>query len=124
RFGLTFLSVVVLLLTGCGALQPSPAAPKMYTIGVVSGGANMNAVADGFKAGMAELGYIEGKNVTYVYNGPASSPDKLDSIAKSAMDAKIDLLVAFSTPATQAAQRATAGTNMPVVFLPVTDAVK
>ncbi len=115
---------VALVLTACTNQQAEQSKPKVFSIGVVSGGANMNPVFDSFKASMAELGYTEGKNLNYVYSGPASSPDKIDSITKSVLDAKIDLILALNTPATKSVQQATAGTNIPVVFLPVTDPVK
>jgi putative ABC transport system substrate-binding protein len=70
---------------------------------------------------MDELGYQEGRNITYVYQGPAASIAELDSIAGGLVAAKVDLILALSTPATQAAQRATSGTDLPVVFAPVTD---
>jgi putative ABC transport system substrate-binding protein len=124
RLAITLLTLGAFLLAGCGAMQQSTPAPKSFSIGVVSGGSNMDPVLEAFKAGMAELGYVEGKNVTYVYNGPATSPDKLNPIAKSVVEAKVDLILAMSTPATKASQTATAGTNIPVVFLPVTDPVK
>src|SRR5262249_40110792 len=101
-----------LLLTACGAAQQAPAAPKVYTIGVISGGSNMDPVLEAFKAGIGDLGYAEGKNLAYVYNGPASSPDKLTSIAQTIVGAKVDLILALSTPATKAAQQATVGSNI------------
>jgi putative ABC transport system substrate-binding protein len=73
---------------------------------------------------MEELGYQEGRNVTYLYQGPASSIKELDSIAGQLVAAKVDLILALSTPATQATQRATSGTNLPVIFAPVTDPVE
>ena len=54
--------VLSLLLTACGGAKP-----KTYTIGVVNYAAAMDPVFVGFKAGMTDLGYVEGKNVTYVY---------------------------------------------------------
>jgi putative ABC transport system substrate-binding protein len=71
---------------------------------------------------LTELGYVEGKNITYIYEGPVST-DKLDAVAQGLVKAKVDLILAISTPATKAAQQATAGTDIPVVFIPVTDPV-
>jgi putative ABC transport system substrate-binding protein len=78
---------------------------------------------EGFKEGMTELGYIEGENITYIYEGLSDSIDRLDSIAQGLVAADVDLILSITTPATQAAQRATAGTDIPVVFVPVTDPV-
>jgi putative ABC transport system substrate-binding protein len=78
---------------------------------------------EGFKAGMAELGYIEGENITYIYDGATNSIDKLDSVAQDLVAADVDLILSITTSATQAAQRATVDTDIPVVFVPVTDPV-
>jgi putative ABC transport system substrate-binding protein len=71
---------------------------------------------------MAELGYVEGENVTYLYEGPVSA-DKLDAVAQGLVKTKVNVILAITTSATKAAQRATAGTDIAVVFIPVTDPV-
>jgi putative ABC transport system substrate-binding protein len=71
---------------------------------------------------MTELGYVEGENVTYIYDGPVSA-DKLDAVAQGLVEAKVNLILAVTTSATKAAQRATSGTDIAVVFIPVTDPV-
>ena len=123
RTGLTLLvSVVVLslLLTACGGAKP-----KTYTIGVVSESIPLEVVVNGFKAGMTELGYVEGKNVTYIYHG-AVGPDsqKNDAEFKSLMGQKVDLLLALGTMPPVAAKKAVEGTGTPVVFAPVRNPVE
>jgi putative ABC transport system substrate-binding protein len=107
-----------LLLSACGASQP-----ETYTIGVINLAPTLGPILDGFKDGLTELGYTEGENVTYIYEGVAESIDKLDSIAQGLVAADVDLILAITTPASQAAQRATADTDIPVLFVPVTDPV-
>lgn len=109
--------VLSLVLTACGGAKP-----KTYTIGVVSPSANLVYVVENFKAGLTELGYVEGENITYIYEGPIST-DELDATVQSLVKAKVDLILAVTTPATLAAKKATEGTNIPVVFIPVTDPV-
>lgn len=103
--------VIGLLLSGCGA-----PAPKVYHIGIISSNKTFDLVQNGFKAKMAELGYIENKNVTYIVE--TANPDQADrdAHAKKLVDAKVDLIFAAGTPDTQAAQTATKGTTIPVVF--------
>ena len=109
--------ITSLLLAGCGENQ------KTYKIGVINLSQNQDATVKGFQEGMTELGYIEGENVTYLYEGATNSIDKLDSVAQSLVAADVDLILSVTTPATQAAQRTTDGTDIPVVFVPVTDPV-
>ena len=119
RFNYSSIFIIVLLLiaivlTACG----SSAGPKTYTIGVVNLSANMDSTVKGFKEGMAALGYVEGKNVTYVYDGPVSV-DKLDTVAQDMVKAKVDLILSLTTPATKAAQRKIAPlrNRLPRMFL-------
>ncbi len=104
--------VLSLLLAACGG----PAKPKTYTIGVINLAPTLEDTITGFKQGMTELGYIEGENVTYIYAGPAGSIDELDGKAQDLVKAKVDLIFSISTPAAQAAKKATADNNIPVVF--------
>lgn len=117
-YPLTIVACIItgLLLATCGSGQ------KTYTIGVVNFAPGLDDTVEGFKQGMTELGYIEGENITYIYEGPAGM-DKLDAVAQGLVEADVDLILSLTTPATQAAQRATAGTDIPVVFVPVTDPV-
>jgi putative ABC transport system substrate-binding protein len=113
-----FLGIIVLslLLAACGDDQ------KTYTIGVINLSPSLDDIVEAFKEGMTELGYIESENVTYVYEGSVGV-DKLDEVAQSLVEADVDLILSLTTPATKAVQQATAGTNIPVVFIPVTDPV-
>jgi putative tryptophan/tyrosine transport system substrate-binding protein len=120
RTGCTLLVgfvVLSLLLSACGS-----AAPKTYTIGVLNFAKSLESTLLAFKDGMTKLGYVEGQNVTYIYDGPAGV-DKLDTVAQGLVQAKVDLILSLTTTATKAAQKATAGTDIPVVFIPVTDPV-
>ena len=122
KLQLEFVIVFVitgLLLTDCGGAPQT----KTYTIGVVNLSQNLDDTVKGFKEGMTTLGYVEGKNITYIYDGPAGV-DKLDGIAQELVKADVDLILSMTTPATQAAQKATAGTAIPVLFIPVTNPVE
>lgn len=114
-----FLGIIVfsLLLVACGG-------QKTYTIGVINFSPHQETTVEGFQKGMTELGYVEGKNVIYIYEGATSDTDELDAVAQRLVKADVDLILSLTTPATQAAQQATAGTDIPVVFIPVTDPVR
>lgn len=104
--------VLTLVLAGCGtSLQP-----KVYRVGIVSGVPAFDAIADGFKAGMAELGYVEGKDISYDFQASMADPAKEQEIVKKFVNEGVDLIFAFPTEPAVAAQVATKGTNIPVVF--------
>ncbi len=115
------LSLVSLLLTACGGTIPA----KTYTIGVVHYHLVLEPVLASFKTQMAALGYMEGKNVTYIYRGElANDPRMLGGEVKRLLDKQVDLLLTLGTQPTLAAKKGVAGTAIPVVFAPVTNPVK
>jgi putative ABC transport system substrate-binding protein len=96
---------------GCGK-KPQ----KVYRIGIVSGVDAFVSIADGFKAKMAELGYIEGKNIVYDFHKLNADPAGYDRVCQKFVDDKVDLIFAFPTEPALAAKTAVKGTNIPVVF--------
>ena len=111
------LAMAGLSLAGCGGPKP-----KTYAIGILNPSPNQESTVKGFKDGMADLGYVEGKNIAYVYAGPVSA-DQLDAVALALVKSKVNLILSITTAATKAAQKATVGTKISVVFIPVTDPV-
>ncbi len=93
------------------------------SIGIVNTLPTLEDTVTGFKEGMRELGYYEGKNIRYHYGGPTSARIKIPLAVQSLLAAKVDLILSITTPATLAVKKATAGTGIPVVFSIVTDPV-
>jgi putative ABC transport system substrate-binding protein len=96
---------------------------KTYAVGVINVVPDLDQALAGFKDGMTELGYIEGKNIRYIYDGPTTDMSKLSAAAQTLTAAKVDLILSITTPATLAAKQAAAGNGPPVVFAVVTDPV-
>jgi len=101
-----------MLLGGCGGAQPN----KVYRVGILSGLNFVAVITDGFKAKMTELGYVEGKNITYDVQKTDFDMAAYKKILNKFVADKVDLIVVFPTEATQEAKAATQGTNIPVVF--------
>jgi putative ABC transport system substrate-binding protein len=102
-----------LLLAACGDHDH----PKTFTIGVVAEAAIMSPTIEGFKAAMTDLGYAEGKDVTYIYNRPiGSNAETVDREIKNLLAQKVDMLVVIGVVPTKQSKQAVAGTNIPVVF--------
>jgi len=76
---------------------------------------------DGFKAGLREKGFVEGDNITYIFEGAVGSKEKLGAMMEQLMAKNPDLIFAATTPGAIAAQKATAKRKIPVVFGPVND---
>jgi putative ABC transport system substrate-binding protein len=74
-----------------------------------------------FLRGMRELGYIEGKNVTYEFRAADSQYGRLPQLAAELVKLRVDLIVASTTPSARAAQRATK--TIPIVMVSVSDPI-
>ncbi len=114
----TFIAFIFILLlaavfvSGCGA-EPT----KTYRVGVLSGLEFVSAdIIDGFKEGMAELGYVEGENVVYDIQRTDFDMDAYKSILQQFVDDGVDVILTFPTEATMEAKTATEGADIPVVF--------
>lgn len=119
KFSTLVTSLLIFILAACTGGEQS----TEYTIGVIYFADSMEVSLEGFRDGMADFGYVEGENVTYVYKKTANNSDMLLEAALDLVEQKVDLIVSLATPATQAAKQATADTDIPVLFLPINDPV-
>ncbi len=108
---ITMLVMFCVFWSGCGKKTQ-----KVYRVGIVSGAEPFADIADGFKAKMTELGYIEGKNIVYDFQKLNADPFGEKRVAKKFVADKVDLIFAFPTEPALAAKAAAKGTNIPVVF--------
>lgn len=121
----SILLLISLVLVACGGTSSNTTQTKMYTIGIVNYFPLLERAMEGFKTGMTELGYVEGKNVRYIYNGViGSEPAVIEAEIKRLMGEKIDLLVTQGTPVAQMARKLVAGTDLPVIFVPIVNPVE
>ncbi len=87
---------------------PSPSAP-------------LHPYDEAFYRGLREVGYTEGKNLIVEYRYSEGNRKRFPEIAAELVSSKVDLIVAPSTPAIEAAKQAT--TTIPIVMLSVGDPV-
>ena len=92
---------------------------EMRTIGVVQHTKGLDAVYEGLKQGMADLGYAEGVSVSFEYQFSEGNPDRVREITRDYLAKDVDLIFAITSSAvrevvkeTKAAQR----NDLPVVF--------
>lgn len=119
RIAIIIILVAVLIAPILSACTPEK---DHFTVGIVTPASSMEAVIVGIKEGMTNYGYIEGENITYIYNGPKTGDD-LAAEAAAMVDADVDLLIGLATPGALAAQKAVEGTDIPVVYAPISDPV-
>jgi len=92
------------------------ASSREFTIGIVCSVKNHLVTVDGFKLGMTELGYVEGKDVGYIYNGLINGDERsLDDEIRRLLSLDIDLLVTIANEPAIEAKKITEGTGTPVL---------
>ena len=104
--------VIAMLLSGCGAVQET----KVYRVGILCGYEFFYPAVDGFKAKMAELGYVEGENIVYDVQTTPVDVEAYRSVAEKFVADQVDLIFVFPTEASMEVKAATQGTNIPVIF--------
>lgn len=109
------------ILTALAVVSASGASaePKTVAITAIVEHPALDAVRDGVKKGLADLGYAEGTDVTFVYETAQGNPATAAQIARQFVGDAPAVIVAISTPSAQAVAAAT--TDIPLVFSAVTD---
>lgn len=78
---------------------------------------------NGFIAGLAEEGFIEGENTTFNEQNANADTGTAATIADSFVSDGVDLICAIATPSAMSAYNSTMKTEIPVVFSAVSDPV-
>ncbi|MBN1428861.1 MAG: ABC transporter substrate-binding protein [Anaerolineae bacterium] len=122
-----FLLIFILcMVTGLlsGACKNSSQAKHTVVIGVVIESEPLVVTFDGLRKGMADLGYVEGDNITYIFNGVVGSDlDDIDHEVEGLLAKKVDLFFTPGTVPTLRVKQAVEGTDIPVIFAPVINPV-
>lgn len=121
---LTSLVVVAsaLLLGACGNSQKN-SSNQQKTVGVLQivQHPSLDSAYEGFKEGLAQGGYKEGKNVKFDYQNAQNNQDNLKSMSEKLVKEKADLLLGIATPSTQSLANETQ--DIPIVITAVIDPV-
>jgi putative ABC transport system substrate-binding protein len=105
------------------AVRPAPAQPaaKVYRIGLLEAvsptqnAANLEAL----RKGLADLGYVEGRNLVIVYRSADGHAERFPELAAELVAQQVDVIVTRGTPATNAARNAAGA--VPVVMATMGD---
>jgi putative ABC transport system substrate-binding protein len=99
------------------AQQPT----KVARIGFLGSSAPPPELLEAVRGGLRERGYVEGSNLALEVRWTEGSSDALPALANELARSRVDLILAWATPATLAAKRATS--SIPIVFFGVSDPV-
>jgi len=86
-----------------------------------TGGSPAGKEAQAFRQGLRDAGYVEGRDLVIDWRSANGDYTQLRQMAADLVGHKVDVIVADTTPATQAAQRATS--TIPIVMAIVADPV-
>ena len=76
---------------------------------------------EGFRSGLRDFGYVEGKNLVVEYRWAEGKYERLPELVAELIRSKVEVIVTHGTPGTRAAKQAT--TTLPIVMVIVADPV-
>lgn len=119
--------------TGCGddasgnasSASGGDTASGSYKIGIsqFAEHGSLDNCREGFLAGLAEEGIVEGENLKVEYDNAQSDTSVTTTIASSFISQNVDMIAAIATPSAAAAYNAARDTDIPVVYTAINDPV-
>lgn len=111
-------AMAAVTLTGCGDKEG-------YTIGIsqFADHGSLDNCREGFLAGLAEEGIVEGENLTVEYVNAQADPGTASMTASNFVTKKVDMICAIATPSATTAYNATMNGDIPVIYTAVSDPV-
>ena len=114
-FGFALSAMLFALCFSAHAQQPA----KVFRIGYLAAGGSGPPQA--FRQGLRDLGYVEGKNITFEYRTPGEKLVWSTDLAAELVRLKVDVIVAEGAGAIRAARNASA--TIPIVMAHVNDPI-
>ena len=127
--------VMTMAMTACGGTsepkveETSTAAEasteETFTIGIsqFAEHGSLDNCREGFLAGLAEEGIVEGENLTVLFDNSQADMGTASTIADSFVSQKVDLICAIATPSAMSAYNSCMKTEIPVIYTAVSDPV-
>lgn len=120
--------------TTAAAETTTPAAESTASASVVSGDftigigqfavhGSLDNCREGFIAGLAEEGFVEGENLTILSENAQADPGLAAQISTNFAGQSVDMVCAIATPIAQSAYSVGRKNNIPVIFTAVTDPI-
>jgi putative ABC transport system substrate-binding protein len=100
--------------------QPLARVARIGFLGSASAPGSAKSV-EALRAGLRDLGYVEGKNIVIEFRWAEGRYDRLSALVAELIRLKVDLIVTHGTPGTRAAKKATS--TIPIVMAISGDAI-
>src|SRR5262245_25217666 len=116
---------VITLLGSTAAAWPLVASAQqsaMPVIGFLAPVSQNEELLRGFRQGLKQAGFVEGENVSILYQFADNEIDRLPALADNLARRRVAVIVTLSQPAVVAAKAATA--TIPIVFVAAEDPVR
>lgn len=114
-------SMLLALLAATAIATSAHAKDVTVTVTAIVEHPALDAARDGVKDALAEAGFKEGENLTFIYQSAQGNPATAAQIARQFVGDGPDVIVPISTPSAQAVVSATR--DIPIVFTAVSDPV-
>jgi putative ABC transport system substrate-binding protein len=114
-------AVVILALGALLAPCQAQQAAKIPRVGFLAPQGRSLPLFDGFRQGLAELGYVEGQNIVIEPRFAEGHYERFPELFAELVDLKVDVIAVTGAVTTRAAKKAIAG--IPIVFSMVVDPV-
>ncbi len=124
RTPLIIVYLLVLATLGYPTEELESAKKKQYKVGIVyMGGKSFSQTVEGFKTGMRDLGYKDGKNIVYEVVNTSGSKDKIAEAVTNVIKKNVNVIYAVTTLVAREAMLQTENKSIPIVFSLVADPV-
>lgn len=119
------LMAVLLTVVCAAAVMGGCGEKKEYTIGIsqFADHGSLDNCREGFLAGLAEEGIVEGENLKVEYLNAQADPSTAGLAASNFVSKKVDMICAIATPSATTAYNAALNTDIPVIYTAVSDPV-
>jgi putative ABC transport system substrate-binding protein len=108
---LTLCAMLLALCSFVDAQQPA----KVPKIGFLGAGGASRPWSAAFQREFQKLGYVDGKNITFIHRFADTNYDRLPALAEELVRLKVDVIITPGSNDTRAAKNATG--TIPIVFL-------
>lgn len=105
------------------AIETSSDSPARFRVGLLQMAPIVSQNMDGFRAGMSDLGYREGQNITYFYRDANGDLERLKVYAEEMASLGLDAVFVNTSPSALAIKEATKNKDVPVIFSMVADPI-